>query len=368
MTNRFRDDIRRIAETDDLKKRIKPAGERLDKASIKAQRGIGVSQAPFDPCKTLYSADDGVYSMEGVIDGTEGPKLVDGERNECQQVNTIKGMYDLDDTDRKIVLKPDGVFLNEDFTYYYTSDIINYMYSLDDTVNLFYDTVEKAANMSESFYIDLLSDPSFKWDVPLSLVGITDEAIGDHNFGVNYPVYFLAPKVAGYPQWDIVFGYPISYDSELDTFSSGKTPQLYDAPAVGVATPTGGISYVNSYPGSMYQYFGNEYWGAPSSDLKKVSEYAGFQLALKLEQGRWMPNPDSEVTYPTQCTNGVSIVHVGFGDPDDNRIVNIIPGKDGGFIIFEATLPVPSTVIRVYRSDRTLSAVSTYNLLSAYVA
>lgn len=363
MANRFRDDIRKIAQTDELLRRIKDPKEKLDKASIAVQRGVGISAAPFDPCQTLYSTDDGVYTMKGLIDGTEGPQLVDGEYNKCQLVNKITEMYDIDDNALKCTLKPDGVFDPEDSSYWYTSSLILYnIYPADTTEPLFYATITELQDRIQQYTIDTTPTYVFgEWADPTYLT-VTTADIAGHNWTVDYP-FGLINEVRGSEVgvWDNFWAYPRNYDSTIDSFSSGNTPQIYDATSYSTAIHAGD-PVIEVLPGfSMYPIDGVE---VGIASLPKIDRDAGFQLAWMREDALWEPNPDSTIA-PIKYTNGVSTVRIGFGT---SRYATVTPAKDGGFAVYETNVSyVPTGLARVYRGDRTLAAVIPVAQLAAYL-
>ena len=362
MSNRFRDDIRRIAETEELKKAIKPVKDRTDKKPIERTRGVGISEVPFDPCKTLYSQDDGIYSMAGLIDGTEGPQIVDGEYNKCQQINTITGSYDLVDTSLNAVLKPDGVFLPAtkyyasyrvmstcaffgDFTtlpfldsvhgWWYTSkedafnagcEAMEYFYdSIGDTVTFTTSSVVQEP-LTEDYILDILYD-SFEERYVYKENTLTTSTV----------IYVSATSVSGddigfTESWDVVR----EFNDTLDYFI------LIDDPTTAYFM----------LPGR--QVPGIDGWGNTLVTGGLDDYYPGFQLAIDRNNTfLWFPQPNTSAA-PTKYRLGASVLKMGFGV---GRVGNIVPAKDGGFILYETVADVPTGFARVFRADRTLSTV-----------
>lgn len=93
-----------------------------------------------------------------------------------------------------------------------------------------------------------------------------------------------------------------------------------------------------------------------------VSASAQFQLAWTKSDGKWYPKEGEP--YPLKYKNGVSMITLDF---DGSRHAVIRPSKDGGFLIYEVDSDGEIiSLIRVFRSDRTLAAVINKDLLNPY--
>lgn len=92
-----------------------------------------------------------------------------------------------------------------------------------------------------------------------------------------------------------------------------------------------------------------------------------FQLAWN-DDGRWYPNTSpTDLDTPLKYYPNVSVVNVDFADGARHAVIH--PGKDGGFVIYEtdSTYSIPFGLARVFRFDRTLSAVIPVDLLTNYL-
>lgn len=357
MTNRnIIDDIRQIAKTDELERKIGNVLPTLDKARILGQRGVGLNtpETALSMCQSLYTDTDGVYTMKGIIDGTEGNQILDGNFNHCTQLNTLTGMFDLQETSLGCILKFDGVFASADYIgYWYTSQTSisgNYYYpGLFDDTNLWAFTSAPNVQVSDQLVVDTqwtALEPVYftghnAVDSPIA-TSITSTNIGASNFLDTYPIYFTSTSklFSGgaydpeYLTFDYAFGIPKDYD-----FTSLTTPVI-DFPT---CFASGGSIQTSPYFVEM----------ATNQHTYVIPPGHVFQLALDREQGRWF-YPSYRNTAPLKYKNGVSIVTVGF---DTTRTAQVHPAKDGGFMIYELVAGVPSGSIRVYRADRTLATI-----------
>lgn len=87
------------------------------------------------------------------------------------------------------------------------------------------------------------------------------------------------------------------------------------------------------------------------------------------DDGRWYPN-QTNTPAKLKYKDGVSIIQASFG-PSNARCAIIRPSKDGGFMIYEITsftdINTPISLVKIFRHDRTLSAVVVPALISAYL-
>ena len=115
--------IKRIVGTSTLRADIRNITPDIDKASIVGFRGVGTIP-PGDEtnqgCTFNYSKEtDGIYTFLDILEGN-GPRVVDlgdnagkTKHNVCDQLNTLYGLTDTDDTSLQMVLNLDGLLYPE---------------------------------------------------------------------------------------------------------------------------------------------------------------------------------------------------------------------------------------------------------------
>jgi hypothetical protein len=441
--NKYVQDVRKIAKTDELLKRLTNNKLPTDKASIGMRRGVGTDDNVFDPCQLLYSNTDGAYTFTELVDGIEGPKIQDGEYNHCTQLNTITGMRETDsDPTLEMILKPDGVFLPADgSSVVYTSDLIMYDYdanpeSYDPVTKWGFSTPQEAADkVQELFYAMQVfyngTGVSGEATEP-EIFEVTEEDIGITNYSVDYAVYSTTVSASGNTgdeeTWQLTCG--SVYDNTEDFPEPGfeELPFIYVSPET-ANTVTVSVSAPNNFGVGDWTYYRlteaiegcdfpfyyhpanthtvieqtylifsipasynpnldpEEYETSPivygptcngggevfeamvayfPAEMPTFSS-TSFQLAIEIGASNlWKPNPD-ESTAPLAYKNGVSIVTFEF-DTDYTRQGKIIPGKDGGFVLFETSSDVPVGDAYIYRRDRTLSTVVPVAMMQPYLA
>lgn len=369
MTTKFIIDIRKISKTDEIFKRLPNNKIDNDKASIGKKRGVGFAgEGVFTPCQLLYSSEDGNYSFKGLIEGTEGPRIQDGDYNHCDQVNTITGLREVGTASDPLymTLKPDGVFLPSLALsgYFYTSNLLVFLYGNDSTVRLFYTSIEEVLVALQEYARSTGNDwANTALDISdLETVTITPAEIGTYNWDTEHPFYMiqdytyvLTPPFLWNPFIDFIYGVPTSYDSTIDSQTSGLPLQIYDFPGVPITTSTDNPWTINGSP-SCDQY-----------DSLPVMGEDIFQLGIDSTTRLWEPNPDED-TAPLKYQNGVSIVNFEFDAPDYNRTGRVVPGKDGGFVIFETDTGTPINNAYVYRQNRTLVTIIPVSQMDAFLA
>lgn len=378
------ENIRRIAKTEEILKRLPNGTIENDKASIGGTRGTASpSDGAFNPCQYLYRSTDGVYDVADIIDGTDGPKATDGTNNQCTTLNTITGMREIGVSPTlKMVLKPDGQFLPSIPGYMYTSATALALYSLFPAE---FDPVNKWAFSTPEDLVTGLStilpavDISFGTvvDTHIDAIDLPNTFIGDFNYSYDYPIYSYAiffDNTVSNGSFDggLIIGLPYNYDFTVDSQSLGYPAPLIDGPLTNVS---GNIApFPNGLPVYTYTYSTfTAYIQLNTMDTYQPGDDTGittndsFQLAIDIGfTNLWKPNPD-ETTYPTKYTNGVSVVNFEFGT-DYTRTGQVRPAKDGGFALFETVGDVPTGTAYIYRQNRTLAIAIPAAQLAPYLA
>lgn len=384
----FIENVRKIAKTDEILKKLPTNNLDVDKASIGKKRGVGLADdSVFNPCQLLYSSTDGVYTFAGLVAGTEGPRIQDGDYNHCAQVNTITGMRETGVSPTlKMILKPDGVFIPLPTDYMYTSLDIIYLYlsnpELFDPVNkwAFY-SPDDVVNFLISIYPAFSGIPYESHELDSEPFFLTEEQISTFNYEITYPVYkyivlFSSSSSVYSALGGFIFALPFDYDFSIDSQGIMQPPPLIDSPYSPTyggsgATPPIGVPddeltvYANTYGYPFYVWF-NSMTVAYGLDPTGIIQNA-FQLAIDVgATNLWKPNPE-ETTAPVKYTNGVSIVTFEFG-AGYTRTGMVRPAKDGGFMLGETTAGEYINNVYVYRRDRTLTTVVPAAQASAYLA
>ena len=363
--NKFIQNVRRIAKTEELLARLKNGQPKQDKAPIGASRGVGVGL--YDPCQLLYSSIAGTYSFADLVDSKAGPKVTDGKRNHCEFVNTINNMKETADTSLSIVLKPDGMFLDSVDTgqKYYISDYVLHSNVnvtqpwFDPSTKFFYRTKEAAktaglAALAANSAFTILSSGS------IELVAVP-QAILD-----TYP----AELIPGVITADTVL---YKYSVTLDNPTVGA-PDFINYDSIIEVTSNYNYLIYRDPPNDTLPHFATVHMansGLPETIETFLMDEAYrpgnfFQLALLPPENLWKPNP-AETTAPLKYKNGVSIVKMDFGTNFTRKGV-VRPAKDGGFMLYETSGDVAINNIYIYRQDRTLAAVVPASQLNAYLA
>jgi hypothetical protein len=205
MSKKFIEDIRRIAKTDEILKKIPNSTSDKDKASILSRRGTGYPAEQFDPCQFIYNtADDGSYTFANVIDGL-GPKIPDGDVSDCTVINKITQCQDVD-VAISMTLRPDGILTDEANGYYYTSNYIMDRYAsnpeeFDSSSKWAFPSPEEAAIKSQEIYynqyVGVLYSLSSGSPTTPELFPMPPEEVEGLNYSVNYPVYDVVISVTG---------------------------------------------------------------------------------------------------------------------------------------------------------------------------
>ncbi len=350
MTNKiFVENVRKIAKTEEILKRLTNSLAEQDKSKIRGGRGVGFATTPYSPCQLLYANTDGVYTFADLVDGIEGPRIQDGGYSHCTQVNTINGMRETGVSPTlPLTLKPDGVFLPSNGGYYYTSEYLiqiwnggmgGYTYS---PANWFFNSLEE----TQATIITALAANQPANDPPHTLTlitDITDVDIDSHHWVNTYPLYYFDGSADGIT--DTIVGVPSNYDFTIDTFSTGD-PGILEYPTLFSDHTFAGMGYFSGLT-------------TPTA--------AGFQLAIDIGvTNLWKPNP-AETTAPIKYYHGISIVTFDFG-ASYSRKGMVRPGKDGGFVIFELSGASPTGNAYIYRRDRTLTNVVPVAQMTPYLA
>ncbi len=358
MTKTFIENIKIIAKTDELLKKIPNVKPEVDKASIGSKRGVAFADDDvFEPCKLMYTSTDGVFTFAQLVDDAPGtPRIQDGTYNQCSQVNTITEMRETaTDPALRMILKPDGFFLIADpenpsepdpeappfdpdtpweDTDNYTTGTLRYYRSLAAATGAPMDTDTYGGWI---YYLDGGIPYYMDW-IPL---GETFE--GGDETAYAYPNYNIGTIPVGYPS--------LSPISDTVHFEQGVQYQY-------TWSSLGGLPFA---PGAVFAARRTD--GLPPLP-PPTDEY--FQLAIDPKTRLWKPNPD-ETTAPSKYVNGVSTITMDFG-ADYSRKGVVRPAKDGGFLIYETSSGVPIGKVHVYRQDRTLSTIVPVSLLEVYLA
>lgn len=346
MTNKiFVENIRKIAKTNEILKKIPNNLATQDKSRILGSRGVALADQAFSPCQLFYTSNDGVYTFANLIDGVDGPKIQDGNYNKCDQVNTITGMKEIDHSPTLTMkLKPDGIFLPVNDVYMYTSfpiiDLYNTNPELFDTTNKWaFASAQEAYDFYSAYLISIVGGTPIIHE--LITTTVTSGDIGIYNFQTTYPIYAAiwettTPSVYGH----YIVGIPLAYDFSIDTEGLATSPPYVDLP----------------FPGSFSDSevtFG----GFASDNPVAYSDFQGaqFQLALLSPSRKWETD-GINVNNPLKYINGVSIVMFNFG-PSFTRTGMVHPAKDGGFLLVETSSGMPIGNVYIYRQDRTLANI-----------
>lgn len=396
MTTKYIEDIRKIAKTYEILKKIPIIGPLDDKPAIGSSRGVGLADATtvYSPCQLLYGAQDGSYTFASLVDGAPGtPRIQDTAEspvngstvyNQCSTLNTITGMCETATCPTSIanpnvlhmVLKPDGQFTNTPGTLMYTSEyLINDYLSLGnfagfnspstlttlypDPNAFLYPTPQACAAAVLARWITVDTLFTTHTLVPLTLIDPTLVAavIGSYNFASTSAVYSFGIERAGYtgggsvtdPQYymDMCFAVPVDYN--------------YTTPA-----PSGPY-FGTTVPAIQYPR-GREISTTPNatlSGLMGVFAIPAFQLAIDTADTRqWKPNP-AEKTAPVKYSQGTSIIQMSFGTSFARTGV-VRPAVNGGFMLYETSTGTPINNAYVYRQDRTLMAIVPVAQLASY--
>jgi hypothetical protein len=367
MTTKYIQDIRKIAKTDEILKKLAKNRPEVDKASIGMKRGVGYS-TPFDPCQLIYTTDDGNYTIDGLLAGTAGPKVQDGDYNHCSLVNSITGMRDLDETRTlNLILKPDGEFADLPEVYRYTSQLFieNYTNEIiangSATTQLMYDTPQEVADAALDYFEN--NDPSFATHLlePLEAATVDEAFVEGWNFSTTTPLYtfaiFRSDSMSNPDQYyqDICFGVPANYDYTIQPPGETSSTPLLQYPA---SDPASAFVLERDAMEMIYWY------------IYEIEESNTFQLAIDLTATNlWKPNPEESGIYPVKYAQGVSIVRFKFGS-GYSRYGMVRPGKDGGFVLFETdeTGETATGNAYIYRRTRTLAAVVPVAQMTPYLA
>ena len=370
--NRFRDDIRHIAQTDALKKLIKPFPATPDKPPILSQRGIGYSTDTFSPCQTVYSSSDGSYNLIDILSGTAGPRITDGTYNSCDQLNTIKGMYVIGSSPQiYIILKPDGVFLQKyPDVYWYTSanQLLNAWvsgapagFTFDAVAKWAYPTQALAAaalqaewqaqivamgyTFSSSATNTLVSQTLT--DADLTIFGSHINTVATNPFAVaSYNGVFTGSGGYSATGYDYIVSIPTNYDFTVDTFGGEGSPPIIET-----------VSPSSVSAGTGFNFVAANVLSLPGRDW-------AFELAIDQTTRNWTKDPAGDYDVPLAYSSPVSALKVGFAT---SRYAIVTPAINGGFMIYEidgSNTPINNAY--VYRADRTLSIVVPVAQMATY--
>ncbi len=89
--SKFTDNIKKIARTSELEKKIKNPVAPVDRGEWEGGRGI-ITAPPVDVCPLFYSTRDNTYDIAAILAGTAGPSLAD----KCAKLDSITGLTDVD--------------------------------------------------------------------------------------------------------------------------------------------------------------------------------------------------------------------------------------------------------------------------------
>ena len=149
---------------------------------------------------------------------------------------------------------------------------------------------------------------------------------------------------SGWPGLDYLFIPIISYSTTMDSVWGDYIPTT--------TGPTGDAT-------------NSQYFEGVSGPV--VTTDSMFELAWN-DDGRWYPptsptDPDTPLKYYPN----VSVINVDFAEGARHAVIH--PSKDGGFVIYEtdSTYLIPFGLAKVFRHDRTLSAVIPVDLLKTYL-
>lgn len=111
----LKDNIKKIARTDELEKKIRKIDLPQDRGVWEGSRGVAINTAvPEAICPLYYSTSDNSYDIADLLAGTVGPQLGD----KCARLNTITGLVDFDTSiavdyigaDVNLIIQMDGEF------------------------------------------------------------------------------------------------------------------------------------------------------------------------------------------------------------------------------------------------------------------
>ncbi len=383
MTNSiFIDNVRKIALTNDILKRLPQIPPDKDKGRILGNRGVGVTTTStvFNPCQSLYSDADGTFTFADLVDGVAGPKLQDGTYNHCDQVNTITGIKEVNDlrSVKQIRLKPDGMVLADAASvasgYWYTTDLLLSTVITDSDFDQpltgasenqwAFNTPQEALDFTIATREFTLPGFISHTSSALTATTVTDVDISGYNWSTAYPLYFyvtsdLASPPTAYDMNGYLYGIPYNYDFRLDDHGSGL-PVHVEVPIIDNPPPAPSV-FANM---DTFQVFETNFGTYdPPFPLQVPTT---FQLYIDSTSGLWKPDPATLSITPLKYHNGVSIVSFYFGTTF-TRTGEVHPAKDGGFMLYEVSAPgVPINNVYVYRHDRTLSAVIPASQVHAY--
>lgn len=224
------EDIRRIAKTNEILKRIPNTTQDKDKGSILSRRGVGYAgELTFNPCQYLYNSDDGSYNMADLIDGVDGPKVSD--ESSCDVINTITGCREIGETPTlAMVLKPDGIFTDTATgAILYTSNLIMDRWisnpeEFDSATKWGFLTPEAATTKTFELFDAVWNTSLFDWVGEVTTpepYTLTSGNIGITNYSTSYPVYSIVMSGSGKERDE---------DTWLNTCTIGVYSNLDDFP------------------------------------------------------------------------------------------------------------------------------------------
>jgi len=330
-----------------------------DKKPTGSSRGVGtaVAPAPDDtPAPSFTILSDASYTMQYVIDSLE---------DTSKRVTSITQMREVTTPpEKRMVLNPSGLYTPFDNSTVYTTiqsiySIQSYPYLWEDT-GIYSKTPQAAADLYIRKEVERLTGYVGSITIPLAAFTVTDAQLihgtyGHYNFQTTYPMYtyqadiWNALRTSGGTYYDLVIGYPASYDTSVSILpaSSGYTlvVTLVDVDLVtGAFTSVYEIVDLTSFP----------------------STATTFCLALK-STGLWTPNPsESPVITPTKYANGVHVIDMKFGETFA-RTARVCPTKTGGFMCYETVQSVPQGYLKIFDRTGTFKEVVPSTSLNQYL-
>ncbi len=375
MTNKiFVDNIRKIARTEDIEKRLPQVPPSQDKGRILGNRGVGLTTAEtvYNPCQQLYGYLDGLYTFADLVDGVAGPKVQDTNSSDCAKINTITGLRETGvSPNLTICLKPDGVLIPKNYEVWYVCQFAflgqSFGMDPDPTFIYFYGSIQDAMTAALVAIEDYLPiSASIISTTPFMNLGIfyaSQTYVNGETANEGHPLSFTKDTIFNISSSDIVdtiYGSHTIYDSIM------SLPKSYDfASILGTGTRAVTIPQPNSTaPISGQSPFTVGGGMLVPSSIPTIPTQT-FELILDIASGLWKSDP-TDTEAPLKYNSGVSIVAFEFG-PTYTRKGEVHPAKDGGFMLYEVSAPgVPINNVYVYRHDRTLSAIVPAAQISSY--
>ena len=379
-------DIAGIAKIQERVKKIHLLPNIITKDPLTGARGVGYGV--IEPACHLFTTNTSQYDMTQIIDGVKEPKVTEDAKNNCDTLDTIIGLKDNTTPYHNLRLNPDGIvrdisasapttyWVGYDLLYlwhlyYITSDADNggagYTAMAVDLVNTF-TTASPDAYITE---INRLSrDAVFNtfttstrdiyyatYSEPVLVTGVLSQSIMNamnnssiYFIDASWPMYTIKKVISGSginpgTTYKVIVGVPCTWDP--------TNPQGYTGDeGIGYAFPLTASSQSVRDLETDYAHNSDPDRETFATNLPTVAKCSGggFQLSLSKVSGKWEHHVGED--YPVKYTAPVSTVKFRFG----TRYGIIQPAKEGGFMLYEATLESndPIGTVRVYRSNRTL--------------